>query len=240
MRERMNPWLMTGFKVLRCYTILHMNTGYNPSQPAARGMPMITSMICDSNGTKRLCSLALWLSIGLQPLVPNAAQALPAVSAPLSANASEPAELGWMQGFPPAPDKLIRAADGSFFQFPALRYSVTNMRQFMPTVEVSRGLGAPVPLEYRLDPLIDHLQFLPWGSAQPVSFEDALWLNYTDGLIILHRGQVVYERYLGALAEDKKHAAMSVTKSFTGTLAPFWWPRVFWMKAEWWRNTCPS
>ncbi|MDX1269290.1 MAG: serine hydrolase, partial [Oceanisphaera sp.] len=48
---------------------------------------------------------------------------------------------------------------------------------------------------------------------------DALWLNYTDGLIILHRGEVVYERYLGALTENKKHAAMSVTKSFTGTLA---------------------
>ncbi|WP_344962307.1 serine hydrolase [Oceanisphaera sediminis] len=145
--------------------------------------------------------------------------ALPAASEPLSAKDSEPATLGWMQGFPPARDKVVRAADGSFFQFPALRYSVTNMRQFMPTVEVSRGLEAPVPLEYRLDPLIDHLQFLPWGSAQPISFEDALWLNYTDGLIILHRGQVVYERYLGALSEDKKHAAMSVTKSFTGTLA---------------------
>ncbi|GHA26117.1 serine hydrolase domain-containing protein [Oceanisphaera arctica] len=145
--------------------------------------------------------------------------ALPVVSEPLSAKDSDPAKLGWMQGFPPAPDKVIRAADGSFFQFPALRYSVTNMRQFMPTVEVSRGLGAPVRLKYRLDPLIDYLQFMPWGSTQPVSFEDALWLNYTDGLIILHRGEVVYERYLGALSESKKHAAMSVTKSFTGTLA---------------------
>lgn len=174
---------------------------------------MITLRMFDSNNTKRFCGMALWLSIGLLPLAPNAAEM------PLSAKDSDPVKMGWMQGFPPSPDKVVRAADGSFFQFPALRYSVTKMRQFMPTVEVSRGLGAPVPLEYRLDPLIDHLQFLPWGSTQPVSFEDALGLNYTDGLIILHRGEVVYERYLGALREDKKHAAMSVTKSFTGTLA---------------------
>ncbi|WP_232821187.1 serine hydrolase domain-containing protein [Oceanimonas marisflavi] len=93
------------------------------------------------------------------------------------------------------------------------------MREFMPTVEVSRGLGAPAPLNYRLDPLIDKLHFLPWGSAEPVTFASSLARNYTDGLIILHRGDVVYERYFGALQEDGQHAAMSVTKSFTGLLA---------------------
>lgn len=150
-----------------------------------------------------------------------AALVLPAVAAetPLSAEDSDPGKLGWMQGFPPPADKRLRAADGSFFEFPALRYSVAHMREFSPTVNVSRGLEAPVALNYRPDPVIDTLRFMPWGSDQPMTFAEAFDHNYTDGLIILHRGDVVYERYAGALKEDGQHAAMSVTKSFTGLLA---------------------
>lgn len=49
--------------------------------------------------------------------------------------------------------------------------------------------------------------------------EQSLWENYTDGMLIMHRGSVVYERYFGELAPERVHAAMSVTKSFTETLA---------------------
>ncbi|MCX3297679.1 serine hydrolase [Planobacterium sp. JC490] len=35
----------------------------------------------------------------------------------------------------------------------------------------------------------------------------------------MHRGSVLYERYFGELAPERVHAVMSVTKSFTGTLA---------------------
>lgn len=137
----------------------------------------------------------------------------------LSAKDSDPVKMGWMQGFPPPKDKIVSAEDGSFFNFPAMRWSVVNMRQLMPTVEVSRGLKAPSPLPYQLDPNIDTLQFLPWGQKNSMTWEASLWKNYTDGIIILHKGQVVYERYFGALNEDKVHAVMSLTKSFTGTLA---------------------
>lgn len=92
------------------------------------------------------------------------------------------------------------------------------MRQLLPTVDVSPGLKAPVPLKYELDQNIDALTFLPWGSKKPMTWEASLWENYTDGILILHKGKVVYERYFGALAEDKVHAVMSLTKSFTGTL----------------------
>ena len=39
-----------------------------------------------------------------------------------------------------------------------------------------------------------------------------------DGILILHQGEVVYERYFGCLREDGKHAIMSMTKSITGLL----------------------
>lgn len=137
----------------------------------------------------------------------------------LTAAESDPVKMGWMQGFPPTKDRLISAADGSFFTFPALRWSVVHMREFLPTTEVSRGIGAPTPLPYALDDNIDALTFTPLGGTEPMRWGASLAHNYTDGILILHQGKVVYERYFAELSETKKHSAMSVTKSFIGTLA---------------------
>lgn len=137
----------------------------------------------------------------------------------LSAQESDPVRLGWMQGFPPPKDKILNAGDGSFFNFPAIRWSFVHMRQLMPTVEVSRGLMAPKPLNYQLDKNIDALEFLPWGEKEKMTWEASLQKNYVDGILVLHKGNVVYEKYFGALKEDRVHAVMSLTKSFTGTLA---------------------
>ncbi len=146
-------------------------------------------------------------------------QTPPSPKTPPSAQATDPVAMGWMQGFPPPKSKRLSAVDGSFFQFPALRYSVVHMREFLPTVNVSRELGAPVRFQYALDTNIDAVTFMPWGSSQPMMWQASLARNYTDGIVILHHGKVVYERYFGELEPDRKHAAMSVTKSFTGTLA---------------------
>ena len=137
----------------------------------------------------------------------------------LSAKESEPSNFGWMKGFPPPADKTLHAADGSFFKFPALRWSVVHMRQMLPTINVSRGLGSPEPLSYALDSKIDSLTFTPWNSKKPMTWEASLWENYTDGMLILHRGKVIYERYFSELTEKDVHAVMSLTKSFNGTLA---------------------
>ena len=148
-----------------------------------------------------------------------------AQTAPLSAQESDPAVMGWMQGFPPPPDKLITQPDSNYFSFPKLRWSVCHLREFLPTEEISRGLGAPVPLSYpspaefaQLAREIDELTFMPLNGTEAMTWEDSLYANYTDGMLIMHKGQVVYERYFGCLAEDGKHAIMSMTKSITGLL----------------------
>lgn len=137
----------------------------------------------------------------------------------LSAKESDPKNFGWMQGFPPPADRVLHASDGSFFEFPALRWSVVHMRELLPTQNVSRGTGAPSSFQYELDRRIDGLTFTPWNSKSTMTWEASLWENYTDGMLILHKGKVVYERYFGALTDDNVHAVMSLTKSFTGTLA---------------------
>ena len=138
----------------------------------------------------------------------------------LSAKESDPKNFNWMQGFPPPADKILHTWDGSFFEFPAIRWSVVHMREMLPTERVSRGLSAPLPLSYNLDvENIDALTFFPWKSKYKMTWEQSLWENYTDGMIIMHKGKVVYERYFGELSEADVHAVMSLTKSFTGTLA---------------------
>jgi CubicO group peptidase (beta-lactamase class C family) len=134
------------------------------------------------------------------------------------ASESDPAALGWMLGSPPPPDRTIRFEDGSYWSFPALRWTVCHFRQLMPTVNVSRGLDAPVPIPRAIRSDIDTLRFMPIGESEPMTWLESLDANYTDGIIVLHRGTIVYERYSGALEDDGKHGAMSVTKSFIGTL----------------------
>lgn len=137
----------------------------------------------------------------------------------LTAKESDPKTLGWMQGFPPPADKLIAQPSSDFFSFPKLRWTVCHIRELMPTIEVSRGIGAPSKLSYELDKNIDAIPFIPTGSNRPMTWRQSLDANYTDGIMILHHGKVVYERQNGCLNELGKHAAMSMTKSMTGLLA---------------------
>lgn len=137
----------------------------------------------------------------------------------LTAQQSDPQTLGWMQGFPPPKDKLIAQPSSDFFSFPKLRWTVCHIRELMPTTEVSRGIGAPSKLDYALDKNIDNLTFTPLGSKRPMTWKQSLDTNYTDGIMVMHHGKVVYERQNGCLNELGKHAAMSMTKSLTGLLA---------------------
>lgn len=131
---------------------------------------------------------------------------------------SDPAKLDWMKGFPPPSDKLITNQDGSYFTFPKLRWTVCNIRQLMPTVGVYRGPQCSMNFTYDPDKSIDDIKFVPLGEKDSLTWAESLAKNYTDGIIILHKGVVVYEKYFGALTEFGQHAAMSMTKSFIGTL----------------------
>ncbi|WP_244656478.1 serine hydrolase domain-containing protein [Psychrobacter cibarius] len=124
-----------------------------------------------------------------------------------------------MQGFPPPADKLITQPSSNFFSFPKLRWTVCHIRELMPTTDVSRGIGAPSKLSYALDKNIDAITFMPTNSKRPMTWKQSLDANYTDGIMVMHHGKVVYERQNGCLNELGNHAAMSMTKSMTGLLA---------------------
>ncbi|ARU86734.1 serine hydrolase [Pseudomonas sp. M30-35] len=138
-------------------------------------------------------------------------------AAPLDAKASEPQLLGLMQGTPPAAEKVVNFSN--FLQFPFTRWSFSHIREVVPTVQVPRGSGAVSALPRAERDDIDGLSFKPMGSDNVMTWKQSLAANYTDGIVVLHRGKLVYERYLGALKPEGQHIAFSVTKSFIGTLA---------------------
>ncbi|MCK8484216.1 serine hydrolase [Aliiroseovarius sp. S2029] len=137
----------------------------------------------------------------------------------LNATESNPVTMGWMQGFPPAADKTIRFTDPDYFAFPKLRWTVCHFRELMPTVAVPTAPGDVTALPTALDPNIDNVTFTPLGGEGQMTWNDAFDANYTDGLLVLHKGRIVYERYDGCLDEHTLHGAMSVTKSLTGLMA---------------------
>ena len=133
--------------------------------------------------------------------------------------ASDPRTLGLMQGFPPPADKTIRIADGSNWKFPQIRWAFTHFRELGPTANVWRGNGkaSALPRAERTD--LDAVSFMPLGKDQPMTWAQSLAANYADGVIVMHKGRIVYEKYSGALDAHTPHILMSATKSFVGTIA---------------------
>jgi hypothetical protein len=137
---------------------------------------------------------------------------------PLGAAESDPVKMGWMVGSPPPADKLIRYGDMTMYQFPQIRWSFANMRQFTPTTNIWRGDGPVAPLPRAIRDDIDTVTFQPLGRTDTMTWAQSLEANYTDAIVVLHEGRIVYERYMGIMAPQRQHMAMSVTKSVFGTL----------------------
>lgn len=160
------------------------------------------------------------LSLSFAIIISNALIDQSSMAEDWTAKNTDPKTLGWMQGTPPLVEKRILLPDSNFFSFPKLRWTVCHFRELLPTEQINRGLNPPIPFDYNLDTdAINALTFTPIDSNQQMTWKDSLEVNFTDGLLILHEGEIVYEYYDGCLEETGKHGAMSMTKSLTGLLA---------------------
>ena len=124
------------------------------------------------------------------------------------------ADLGLMAGFPPAQDRQV--SRDNFMGPPYNRWSLRHIRELQPTREVYRGTGPVVPLsESGLD--VSSVVATVRNGRQ-LNLDQFLDESHTDSFVLLHRGKIVYERYMNGQQQHTQHQMFSATKSFVGTL----------------------
>lgn len=99
----------------------------------------------------------------------------------------------------------------------SLHFAMIRGREFLPTRRVWRGAEAPWRLPAGSADL-DGLEVrLPDGRTTTV--EKFLTEAESDAIVVVHRGAIVYERYLHGMQPHDLHIAASVTKSLIGLVA---------------------
>ena len=138
----------------------------------------------------------------------------------LDGHASDPGRMGWMQGSPPPADKRVLFEDDTFLGFPQNRWTLSHMRELVPTAAVRRGAKPPSDLgaaNTTTQAAIDALQFKDVQGGARV-WANSLADTYTDSIVVLHKGKRVYEKYLGLQQPHTPHSCFSITKSYAATL----------------------
>lgn len=115
----------------------------------------------------------------------------------------------------------FRAARGetdsaNWIEPPHNRWGFLHVRELARTARIAGSTDRIEPLPRRLSDLgtftFDHRD-RPWTLAE------MLEATFTDGLMVVHDGAVVFEHYGGLMQPTDTHLLMSVSKSLTATLA---------------------
>lgn len=96
------------------------------------------------------------------------------------------------------------------------RWTFQHVRDLLPTTQVWRGAGPASLLPADLRD-IDAIPFAAEGQAYTIG--SFLETSYADGLLVLHGGKIVAERYLNGMTPHTQHLSQSVAKSVVGTVA---------------------
>ena len=110
-----------------------------------------------------------------------------------------------MHGFPPAADAQVTLAN--WRTSPFNHWAFHHVREILPSADIpndpatARDLGAAP------------------RDLSAVGIDEFFQATDTAGLVIVHRGHIVYERYANGMTPHHPHIVMSVSKSLLGLLA---------------------
>ena len=93
--------------------------------------------------------------------------------------------------------------------------SLQRLDEFRPLGTISRGTG-PVRELSSAPRELGHLELVD-RTGSVITLDQHLASSFTEGLLVIQDGAVVYERYLNGLQPDTRHLLASVTKSVTAT-----------------------
>ena len=121
----------------------------------------------------------------------------------------------FMSGAPPFPAGS-QVTLGEWQDPPFNRWAFQHVRELIPTARIRRGDGAAWPLP-RSERDVSGLRY--HSGDRELTIGEMLAGSYTDGFLVLHRGEVVAEEYRNGMTPDTPHLLMSVSKSVTSALA---------------------
>jgi CubicO group peptidase (beta-lactamase class C family) len=137
----------------------------------------------------------------------------------------EPADTPWdsealMTGAPPFRGGSLVTL-GNWQDPPFNRWAFQHIRELIPTARISAGDGSagdggPRPLP-RAERDLSGLRYR--SGDRDLTVGDMLAETYTDGFLVLHRGQIVTEQYFNGMQPGTPHLLMSVSKSVVSTVA---------------------
>ena len=122
-----------------------------------------------------------------------------------------------MSGFPPPAES--RATLANWQDPPYNRWSFQHLRELIPTQRISRGHGPWSTLPHRaVSPVLDDVTVHRLaGHTSP--FAAVIADTWTDAVVVLHDGEIVFEKYFNGMTKETSHLLMSVTKSVVGCIA---------------------
>ena len=120
-----------------------------------------------------------------------------------------------MEGFPPAPRSQVTLENWRLAPFNS--WAFHHVRELIPSADIPHdpdGVRALKAAPQNLDRLAVQM---PNGEA--TTFGQFLGDSCTDGIVILHKGAVVFEQYGNGMTVRSPHILMSVSKSMLGLVA---------------------
>jgi CubicO group peptidase (beta-lactamase class C family) len=120
-----------------------------------------------------------------------------------------------MQGFPPAPEAQVTLEN--WRNPPFSRWAFQHVRELVPSADIAND---PANVRELKSHAIDMGALrIDVGGKSPLSLAAFLLETSTDGIVILHRGRIVFEHYANGMTTETPHILMSVSKSMLGLLA---------------------
>jgi CubicO group peptidase (beta-lactamase class C family) len=124
-------------------------------------------------------------------------------------------KLGLMSSFPPTDAQRVDLSNS--YKYPQLRWVMQHVRELNPTHNIRRGNVPVSNLPVATKP-IGSFSFDD-DKGNKTTIDDWFKNNYSDAVVVLHKGKIVYERYDNQMKPSTPHLLFSVTKSFTGLMA---------------------
>jgi CubicO group peptidase (beta-lactamase class C family) len=119
---------------------------------------------------------------------------------------------GLMRGFPPAPSGQVTLAN--WRTSPFAHWAFHHVREIVPSADIPND--PRTALEFPSAPLDIGMLRIDRDGQPALSLDEFLDETEADGLVIVHRGQIVFERYANGMTAESPHILMSVSKSLLG------------------------